>query len=535
MAAETLFEELKRYVRFGPEDEAALRLFRPHAAPRFAGITEEFYARLDQHEEARRVFTGEEQRARLRRSLLDWMERLLTGPWDTAYYEARTRIGRMHVRVGLPQRYMFGAMSLIRDRLAGAAEETLAGDPSALRSTLSALGKILDLELAVMLETHREAFLEKAQHAERLEREILEVRLAISEARYREIVEAAEALIAVMDAAGQVELLNRRCEELCGVGRDRAVGRSWLELFVGEEQRDEVRARFRAVLGGRRAAPFEAVSPQRPDRRVRWHLTTLSDAGGAALCAVGLDVTEEHDLALRTRRAERLAGLGTLAAGLAHEIRNPLNAAALQLDVLRRRLARPDVEGARETSEVVGGEIHRLALLVDEFLQFARPQPLRLAERGLRATLAEVVALLAPELEAQDVRLEVEDGPEVEAEIDAERIKQVLHNLLRNAVEAAGPSGRVQVRVRRKDSGSLVEVEDDGPGLPPDRTQIFEPFYTTKPGGTGLGLAIVHRIVTDHGGTVDCESVPGRTRFTVFLPRTSRAGSAAAAALRQRD
>ena len=181
------------------------------------------------------------------------------------------------------------------------------------------------------------------------------------------------------------------------------------------------------------------------------------------------------------------------------------------------------MEGALETSEVVGGEIRRLGLLVEEFLQFARPQALRLGRCGLRATLAEVVSLLEPELQALGVRLEVVPGPEVEAEIDAERIKQVLHNLLRNAAEAAGASGRVRVSVGRRDAGGLVEVEDDGPGLPPDGAQIFEPFYTTKPGGTGLGLAIVHRIVTDHGGTVDFESAPGRTRFTVFLPQTSGA------------
>jgi two-component system nitrogen regulation sensor histidine kinase GlnL len=83
------------------------------------------------------------------------------------------------------------------------------------------------------------------------------------------------------------------------------------------------------------------------------------------------------------------------------------------------------------------------------------------------------------------------------------------------------------VAVERRDAGAVVEVEDDGPGLPPDRSQIFEPFYTTKPGGTGLGLAIVHRIVNDHGGTVDYESEPGRTCFTVFLPRTSREDPAA--------
>jgi PAS domain S-box-containing protein len=536
---ETFFGELKRYVRFDAEAGDALRRLRPHAAPRFVRITEEFYARLDEHEEARRVISGEEQRGRLRLALMQWMDRLLSGPWDEDYYQARTRIGRIHVRVGLPQRYMFGAMNVLRARLLEVAEQALAGDPPALHRTRQALDRILDLELAIMLEAYSEAFLEKAQQAERLEKRLLEARLAMTEARYREIVETAEAPIATMDAVGTVELLNRRCEEMCATPREQAMGQNWLDLFIMEDQRAEVMERFEAALAGRWAGPFEAVCLRRPDRRVRWHFTSLPDAVGPALCAMGLDVTEEHDLAIRTRRAERLAALGTLAAGLAHEIRNPLNAAALQLDVLRRRLGRrsgADVEGALETSEVVRGEIGRLASLVDEFLQFARPRALRLAWHDLRATLAEVVSLLEPYLREVGVRLDMEPGPQVEAEFDEERIKQVVHNLVRNAAEAAGPSGRVRVAVSLRDAGAVVEVEDNGPGLPQqDQSQIFEPFYTTKPGGTGLGLAIVHRIVNDHGGTVGFESVPGRTRFAVTLPPTSRPNPAASAAGLERE
>ena len=144
------------------EQGDALRSFRPHAAPWFARITEEFYARLDEHEEARRVFTGDEQRARLRQSLMAWMDRLLNGPWDDDYYQARARIGRMHVRVGLPQRYMFGAMNVIRSRLAEVAEEALASDPQVLRETRLALDRIIDLELAIMLETYRKPFLKRS-------------------------------------------------------------------------------------------------------------------------------------------------------------------------------------------------------------------------------------------------------------------------------------------------------------------------------------------------------------------------------------
>jgi signal transduction histidine kinase len=160
----------------------------------------------------------------------------------------------------------------------------------------------------------------------------------------------------------------------------------------------------------------------------------------------------------------------------------------------------------------------RLAGLVREFLDFARPQPLRLSRVDLRATAEEVGSLLVPEAQATGVDLALELAEEVRVELDAERIKQVILNLVQNAAEATGAGGHVLLRVSPRDGGAMLEVEDDGPGLPEDPAMVFEPFFTTKPGGTGLGLAIVHRIVTDHGGRIDCESRPGATRFSVFLP-----------------
>jgi signal transduction histidine kinase len=235
---------------------------------------------------------------------------------------------------------------------------------------------------------------------------------------------------------------------------------------------------------------------------------------------MGLDVSEEYALGIRTRRAERLASLGTMAAGLAHEIKNPLNAAHLQLTLAQRRLGRAggaDVEGARAAAELVGGEMHRLAALVEEFLQFARPQALRLARGDLKAAAESVVQLLEPETSGAGIEVKL-DGNAVQADFDHERVKQVVLNLVRNAVEATGRGGHVGVHVGRKDGMALLQVEDDGPGIQPPDAPIFEPFFTTKENGTGLGLAIIHRIVSDHGGEIGVESAPGRTIFSITLP-----------------
>jgi signal transduction histidine kinase len=228
---------------------------------------------------------------------------------------------------------------------------------------------------------------------------------------------------------------------------------------------------------------------------------------------------------VRTRRAERLASLGMMAAGLAHEIRNPLNAAHLQLALLQRRLARvdgPDLDGAKAAGELISTEMQRLAALVGDFLQFARPQPLRLEAADLAVVARAVVALVEPEAAALGVDLAVDEeagAATARAEVDDEKLTQVLLNLLRNALEATGRGGRIRVSVTGDRASARLAVVDDGPGLPAPDAPIFEPFYTTKQGGTGLGLAIVHRIVADHGGRVTVDSRPGRTCFTVALPR----------------
>jgi PAS domain S-box-containing protein len=518
---ESFFDEMKRYVRFGEADGAALRAFRPHAALHYARIADEFYDRLADHDGARRVLSGPDQIARLKHTLREWFDSVLAGPWDEDYYERRARIGRVHVRIGLPQRYMLGAMDHIRIAFAEIAHGALEGDRDRRIAVISAVHKILDLELAIMLETYREAFVEQVQQLERVEKTALEHRLAISEARYEEIVETGEVLITTVDAEQRILLFNRRCEELTGLDRAAAQGRLWPAVFGAPGDLDRLAAAHAGALGGARVEPYEGPVPTGTgERRVRWQFTSLPSASGPIVCAMGIDVTDEQALAHRTRVAERLAALGTMAAGLAHEIRNPLNAAHLQLTLAQRRLDRrdaTDLDGARGATALALTEMKRLAGLVEEFLQFARPQPPRPARGDLRATAAVVTALIGPDAERAGVDLVASDGPPVIADYDDEKMKQVIFNLLCNAVEAAGRGGRVRVRVAARDGGTVLEVEDDGPGLPSPDAPIFEPFFTTKPEGTGLGLAIVHRIVSDHGGHIDVDSRPGRTLFTVSL------------------
>jgi len=513
--AEAFFEELKRCARFGPDDEQALRRFGPLAAPSLPSVVDEIFDRLSGHDEVRALFTGPAQIERIRGSLHRWLALLLGGPWDESYVEARAGLGGVLEPGQVPPRYIVGAINQLRAALSGIAAERHRTRPALRAPVVLALHKILDLDLAIMLESRPEV-------------------MPVSRVRYDQIVEEAEALITTIDPDGRVLQVNARSEEAIGVPRSRAIGSSWLDLFVYPADRRAAQERQEDALAGRIGPPFEGPVPrakQDDSQRIRWHFTTMpGGAGGPLLCAIGFDVTEEHNLALRTRRAERLASLGTMAAGLAHEIRNPINAAHLQLNLARRRLTRAGGEpSVIRAIELADSEMTRLAVLVEDFLRFARPQPLRLATGDLRATADATVALVAPEAEALGVAIEIAPGTAVWAEFDDEKMKQVLLNLLRNAIEATEPGGTVAVDVAQRDRIACLDVVDEGPGVP-SGAPIFEPFFTTKEQGTGLGLAIVHRIVSDHGGAVEVTSADRGTRFSIWIPlgRTRPPGTAAA-------
>ncbi len=236
---------------------------------------------------------------------------------------------------------------------------------------------------------------------------------------------------------------------------------------------------------------------------------------------------EKRELARRAQVAEKLAAVGTLTAGLSHEIRNPLNAAALQLQVLERRVQKLP-EALRppllEPLHVVRDEIARLEHVLQDFLQFARPVDFKPVPVDLSAALQKVRALLASDAERRGVKLEVAVAnglPPVAG--DEGRLRQVFVNLSLNALDAAGQGGTVRIEARA-DGGELeVLVDDSGPGIPPElASRVFEPFFTTKPAGSGLGLPIVHAIVTQHGGSVSLSrSNLGGARFSVRLPRSA--------------
>ncbi|HET7823974.1 MAG TPA: ATP-binding protein [Anaeromyxobacter sp.] len=243
---------------------------------------------------------------------------------------------------------------------------------------------------------------------------------------------------------------------------------------------------------------------------------------------------EKRDLARRAQMAEKLAAVGTMTAGLSHEIRNPLNAASLQLTVLERRIHRLPKDPQAQLLEpltLVKDEIRRLDHILEDFLQFARPREFVPRRVDVVTVVTKVLDLLGGEAERRGVRLERTLDPVPAVAGDEERLRQVLVNLGLNALEAVKDGGLVRVSCRTEppapdhEGPGLVSVlvDDDGTGVPPEaRDRIFEPFFTTKAKGSGLGLSIVHAIVAQHGGRITVEDSPeGGARFALSLPQAS--------------
>jgi two-component system sensor histidine kinase HydH len=234
---------------------------------------------------------------------------------------------------------------------------------------------------------------------------------------------------------------------------------------------------------------------------------------------------EKRELSRRAQVAERLAAVGTMTAGLSHEIRNPLNAAGLQLAVLERRvkkLSPGDQPPLLEPLRLVRDEIGRLEHLLEDFLQFARPRELNIARVDVASAVESVVGFLAGDAEQRQITLEHAVAPGLaQAAADPERLRQVLMNLAINALDATPAGGRVRLEARSEGREVLFVVDDSGPGIAPAaRDRLFEPFFTTKPSGSGLGLAIVHAIVSQHGGSIDVDVSPlGGARFAARLPQ----------------
>jgi signal transduction histidine kinase len=219
-------------------------------------------------------------------------------------------------------------------------------------------------------------------------------------------------------------------------------------------------------------------------------------------------------------RSEKLASLGELAAGIAHEIRNPLTSINILIHSLAESLSSENIH--REDLRVIEEEIERINEIIDQFLRFGKPSPPHFEETDVISILEEILQLLRLQIEKQRIHVEKEFQLLPPAVLDREQLKQVILNLVMNALQAMPEGGRLRLSVQKpgKDRWIQIGIQDSGTGIPPEyMDKLFDPFFSTREGGIGLGLPIAHRIIDQHHGRIEVVSTPREgTVFTLYLP-----------------
>ena len=341
--------------------------------------------------------------------------------------------------------------------------------------------------------------------------------------------------VVVLRPSLEVMHINNTASDMLGIGqRKRMVGARITELSKNSDFRELV-ARF-ALQREPQTNVLMALSDG-TDRRVRVSIIPLEADKGSndgSVIIILHDVTEAEKLEEQRRRADRATAFTTLAAGLAHEIKNPLNSLLIHAQLLNRALkehkcsarGRMD-QRVGESSEIILEEIHRLTRVVNVFLEAVRPTIPRSEPTDVNRLVERVVATLEAEAGARGVELRfVADHELPPADVDSTQISQAVMNLLANAIDAAEgrPDPRVEVRTGMSENVWYVRVSDNGTGIHEENLQkVLEPYFTTKHHGTGLGLVIVSRIVEEHGGTMGIFSVPdGGTVVNLNFPAHTR-------------
>jgi PAS domain S-box-containing protein len=340
------------------------------------------------------------------------------------------------------------------------------------------------------------------QDAQALRRNVEQLLLRIEEA------------VLLFDSGGHLVMAGNAVERLIGQSPKALVGNTVEQVFANGagEIVDAVRSRrpwrdHVVTIRNAAARQIRARVSVEPDENTSGSnlgtLITLRDADTRSQLAAQLDISS------------RLAALSRLTSGVAHEIKNPLNAIALHLEVLKSRL-----EDAEPEVGVISREIKRLDNVVKTFLNFNKPLELKLNSLNLTALVEDVATLVAPDAKSKGIAVETDLDSGAWVSGDQDLLKQAVLNVVVNAMEAMLDGGRLRIRTGIAGSESVITVADDGPGIPPEaRDKIFNLYFSTKENGSGIGLAMTFRVIQMHGGTIDFVSEPGKgTSFRLRLP-----------------
>ena len=515
------YQELQQYVGWSDEDARRVNALAPLLEPYLPALIDDFYAEIERHPGARRVITGGmAQIQRLKGTLRAWLRELLQGPYEMEYVTRRWRAGRRHVDIGLDQVYTNVALSRLREGLLQAHAKSWTGDVQEGQAARQSLNMLLDLDLAIIEYAYQSEYL--AWH--------LTLDKERSEAAFRTLVEAAPSMIMITRPDRSIVYFNPSAEKLTGYHTADVVGKDLLSIFVDDPVVHEavIRARER-VLKGQPSIGVE--HPVRckdgTQRHLIWNRQCLPDyEGGPAVLAVGQDVTSLIEAQQKALQVERLAAIGQMMTGLAHESGNALARSQACLEMLALEVGdRP--EALDLITRIQKAQDH-LQQLYEEVRSYAAPFKLEREVWDLALIWRQAWDNLRVRRQGRDAVVHEEcDAIDRRCAIDTFRLEQVFRNILDNALAACPDPVRIGICCTDAElagkSALRIAIRDTGPGLSAEQAcRIFEPFYTTKTKGTGLGMAIAKRIVEAHGGSiaVGAAGAPG-AEIIITLPRDS--------------
>jgi PAS domain S-box-containing protein len=335
------------------------------------------------------------------------------------------------------------------------------------------------------------------------------------------------------DRQAVITSINPAATELLGVDASECIGRPVARISSPEVPLEELSC---GVIERKLAVSDRDLTLDRGGRVRRLVVSALDlkDVRGATIgCVIHLrDVTERLLMREQMWRMEQFASLNTLASGLLHEIKNPITALSIHVQLLDERLRRAASDGPiDELIGVLKTEVRRLNITLESFRNFASLQRLQLKQVDVQEVLEDVVRLIQPQAIQHGVRLELlrAEGALPRVALDSEKIEQAVLNLVLNALEAMPQGGELTLRAAVVEGKLRVVVRDTGPGIPPEiQDHIFRPYFSTKDRGTGIGLTLVEKLVRQHRGHIDFRTGPGGTSFAITLPLDPQHGSVAA-------
>lgn len=336
------------------------------------------------------------------------------------------------------------------------------------------------------------------------------------------ILEGMNSAVVAVDRDGKIITLNRVAEEIFALKREEVINKDYSLVFPRDECLiNEVLNSGKSI----REMEKKYKLSSGVEKNLVFGASLLSDEKGELQGAVAVihDITELKKYEEEAKRAERLSTLGNLAAGVAHEIRNPLNAISIAAQRLKNEFVpEKDKEQYANFTQTILKEIKRLDQTINQFLSLAKAQKLNLVSTDIGSFVSEVVSLMEIEAKEKGIIIEKEIEDNFQIRMDREEMKKALVNIILNGIQAISSGGKINISGSLDNSGReyIIKVKDTGPGISEENlSKIFQPYFTTKEKGTGLGLAIAYRIINDHKGKIEVESRAGKgTTFTVRLP-----------------